>query len=296
MTEVRVLTYSLDHYDPIGYTGDKHQYEDTEVANRFELVPDIIKETGADVVLLQSIYGGNETQAEFGLRTLAQETNMQCSVKGVPTAAKSQHDELATGIMWNERFKPREWFPQRDYWRPLSCVSGTMDGVEVTYVSGHDMSVDQIEGANADLRVPEALRTAAFANRHTNVLIAKDCNGLSGARQSNGTYFDPDPALKVLLNRGMSDSDRAFILDRKPGQALEHGGLVDIAAQLAMQQGLARECTTGGRPMREGEQRYDRFYARPEIAALARSVSVIRNARTAVASNHYPTLLVYDLP
>jgi|GEM_PF-2220754 len=295
MTEVRVLTFNVDRYDPLKDTNDSYK---TAGIDRKQLIPDIIMAANADVVLLQEVRSDDQTRAAYALRMIAKATKMECVVRGDAVTAKSEYDTIANGIMWGPRFQPHTWQSSHNYWHPPVHIKGEIEGSNVAFASMQGMSVWDAQQAGADLRVPEAMRTAALAQRHENMVIGMSGGSLSNVQDATGTYFDPAPTPVKRRATGayaVAKAESDFISDRKSGLALERGGLVDIAAHLAITQGLARQGTSTRMDFEE-ELRTEQFYTCAELAAYAQSVEVIRTSATSAVSDYYPVVLTYQIP
>ncbi len=287
----RIVSYNADHYDPLDYSEGKYQYEDTGVENRFALVADIITSLNPDIVLMQEVYGRDQEETESSIRHLAERTGLACEWEGRVTAAKSQHHNLGTGVLWGPRFQPEAYEPQFDFWQPLTALKGSIGGQSLDCASYHGQPVGKAE-AFGDRRLDEARRLASFVRRHPHMILGGDWNGAAAVQGPDG-WLDPDPDPETPMHQTMTSHEIEFVLNRQAAVALQEHGLIDLAAHYALANNFQLDRTTGSRATREGPQRLDRFYASLEIAKRISSVIVVKNPLTDKAADHYP--LVLDL-
>lgn len=292
MTEVRVATFNTSEYDPFGKRNDSFNMAGID---RPDIVPGVIKALNADVVLLQNLYCKEPQDAPLALRRLARQTDMECSIRCETVAARSEQNAATTGILWGSRFNPSAWQNKAHFWHPLLTVAGEIAGKPVAYANAQSIWLQELPFAGGDIRVPEAMRITALAQQNKHMVVGMSSGCLSVAKDASGKYLDAEPSTSDP--RGLlTIYERGFIADRKAALALERGGLVDIAANLAVLQGVTPEPTTTHDGLTYTEShRLDHFYAVPDLAAMAQSIEVVRNDQTRLASYHYPTVLTYEL-
>ena len=286
MQTARIVSYNADHFDPEQLSGDQYQYLDTGIENRFEHIPSLLSELEPDIILMQELYGTDQTQLEESARGLAQKLGFSCEFQGEVTAAKSQHHNLGTGVLWGPRFEPTAYTRVSNLWQPLNIVEGTIDGQPLTGASFHAQSVGKVETCG-DTRPSDHEKLLAIARRYPRIILGADWNGIS--------KWDTDPQPETPLHEVMTPREVAFVLNRSPANILEDGGLIDLAAYYAHSTGGILETTTGGRPTREGPQRLDRLYAWQAIAERICAISVIKTELAGKLSDHYPKVLDLDI-
>ncbi len=293
MTEMRVVLYNLDNYDPLSFTSKNPASEITD-DKRHALIPQVISDLEPDVVLLQQLCGQNDKQVGLSLRMLAAEADLQCTTGKATTAAKSRQQYLGTGVLWGGRFTPSNFIPRTDFWHPISTIEGSVGGSQVALASYDAQSPDKVQ-KNGDLREPEAYRLGAYAERYGLTLIGGNFGSLSTARWQNGEYVDPDPDLKPAVRARLEPFKKDYLFSRKPGAALERGGLLDVVANLALTQNTVPDATTDNWLATETAARPERAYALPSMASMVTAVEVVKNDQTAVASSHYPVVMTIQL-
>lgn len=290
MTEVRVATYNVCGFDPLGKHKDTYYFAGIDRQN---LLPGIIKALRADVLLLQNLHCEEAHHASLGLRNLAEETDMQSDSKNGAVAAKGDQNTAASGVMWSSRFKPEAWQQRPHFWHPLLTVTGAIAGKRVTFASAQAIWLQELPYAGGDIRVPEAMRTAALAQQHGEIIVGMSSSSLSSAKGKDGAFIDGDP-LPAEARNALTAQEREFITERRASVALARGGLVDVAAHLAVTLGATPQPTMVYNADNTETYRLDHFYATPDLAATAQSVEVVRTEQTCLASEHYPVVATYE--
>ena len=78
MQTARIVSYNADHYDPYLLSGEKYLYPDTDIENRFEHIPELLSALEPDVVVVQELYGSNQTEIESSICYLADALDFSC--------------------------------------------------------------------------------------------------------------------------------------------------------------------------------------------------------------------------
>ncbi len=87
MQTARIVLYNADHFDPHLLSGDKYQYSDTGIENRFAHIPGLLSALEPDMILMQEFYGTNQIEVENSARHLASTLGFSCEFQNEVTAA-----------------------------------------------------------------------------------------------------------------------------------------------------------------------------------------------------------------
>jgi endonuclease/exonuclease/phosphatase family metal-dependent hydrolase len=282
---VKVVTYNLDHYDPLGFNEIDFQYPDTGVPNRFALIEEIVRGLDPDILLVQEIFGNTHQQAYDNACYLANATGLLCRFYGT----KSRYHNLATGILWHPRVEPISIsIDAEGFWHPFCVMTVEVNGTPISHACYHGQPAGRLHQAGRDTRSHEAQYLIELSRHIPYFLIGGDWNSLGAAQLNNGAFYDTAPDPTELLAAGVTDAQVNYLMDRTPATLLRAASLVDI-----VQQG-PQIYTRGHRPSNEGSWRLDRFYATSAMAAEVLATETIVNEATLVASDHLPVVVYYN--
>lgn len=287
---------------------------DTEKSREhYAMVVDVIRGLRADVLAVQEIRAPQAEQARELLRQLAGDTKMNCVVPGKDdssgtTALAAGARGYHCGLLWRSGLDPvpgsfRESPPGR-FWHGAGWLKFDFEGVKVRHATfhatpfGRQMRAEQNELLVAML-VGGADKTA--------LLIGADWNGESADRVPDektgdlrlyepGDPFAGVPWFDDMLYQCEWEYDdhgqRRHWSDRRPGDVLFAGGLLDAAAVLR----APWQPTTGywpGDRYTGIDRRIDQIRVSRRVAPALRSYHVTDTPQARRASDHLPVYVEY---
>ncbi|MEU3572975.1 endonuclease/exonuclease/phosphatase family protein [Kitasatospora sp. NPDC036755] len=277
--------------------------------DRYDLLVQVIRDLDPDVLAVQEIIGRTPEAAATVLRRLADDTSLDCRVvrprdDSAPTLAlaSSTHD-FHTAVLWRPGTEPvrggwRGYDGGVDFWHSMATVVLDVGGPEpVKFASYHG---DPFRG---DFRFNEARRVHSAFRSGVLGAIGSDSNSISADRRPGGAYYDHDPyteqdhewlEYQVLWREDPEDPP---VADRRAGEVLHRGGLLDAAAVLdaPWQPSAGHWSDEDGDPDIWGERRIDHARVTRRLAPALRTHRIVRTEQSLAASDHCPVVAELDL-
>jgi endonuclease/exonuclease/phosphatase family metal-dependent hydrolase len=283
---MRALTWNLGDYMAPGASLD--------AVARCREVPEVVEAARPDVVILQGIMCD-----AAGFERLAFQLGMRCRV----TAGRASRMALdpgrhgrGLGIMWKPEAVPVSsslmTFERSILYTGMVVVELVIDGVPVVYASTH------LAPRGLNLRYDEATTIASVLygfKKH--VLIGADWNCISGVRRPDGEYYDQDPYETrpwdpAFITQCRRDAGAGWHwADREPMNAMESGGLHDVAAMID----APWRRTTGHWTSESLVKRSSGFRGTLQLAKATTTVRSIDTTITCRISPHLPVVAEVDL-
>jgi len=273
---------------------------------RTEKVIETIRRAKPDVLLVQELVAHSQEQAISSARRLGTLTGLSCELDrgtgrdAIYTVAKGTRNH-AVAVLWNPKADirpvPDSWRFKKDmFYHGIGLLTLEADGVPVDHAVYHAppragrTNLAQVQWE----RETEAMNLAALAQqpgRHP-LLIGKDNNGLSADKipeEYGGEYYavrnlpeDMDPAIRELN------------LNRRAGEIMLAGGLLDVGAAMYDPK-KGRQFTTGHFSKDSSKSGIiDGFSATADLMSAIVSYDVIRDELSVEASDHLPSVVVYN--
>jgi endonuclease/exonuclease/phosphatase family metal-dependent hydrolase len=281
---------------------------------RYRRVVEVIRGLRTHVLAVQEIRAADEPTARRRLRQLADDTGLNCLVKGtgggepVPAlgfGSRGYH----LGLLWRDGIEPvpgSYHSRHRDLWHALAWVTLDIGGFAVRHAAyhatpfGRKIRADQNEILVATLARPDT---------RVPVLVGADWNGESADRvcdESTGQWrlyeprdpYEGVPWFEDMVQQCEWDYDsagrRRHRVDRAAGDVLWAGGLHDAAAVLR----APWQPTTGHHPddpygARGVWRRIDAVRVTSEVIPALRSHRVTDTPLAREVSDHLPVTVEY---
>ncbi|MGW2397186.1 hypothetical protein ACWCYY_11590 [Kitasatospora sp. NPDC001664] len=220
------------------------QLTSREERERYDLLVQVIRGLGADVLAVQEIIGRDPAEAATVLRRLADDSGMSCEATRAPGTAPepalgSSNHRFHLGLLWRpglEAVPGSLWTCGGgvDFWHAMTTVVfDTGTGRRVRLGSYH------ADPFRPPQRLSEAYRVLSAFQDGLPGGIGADWNSISSDRRPTGAYFDPDTLpgqthRKVRYQARFDPDNPAApaVSDRSATTLLlqQPGGLVDTAA------------------------------------------------------------------
>ncbi|CAM5313564.1 endonuclease/exonuclease/phosphatase family protein [Streptomyces abikoensis] len=298
---VRFGTYNLFNLAPPQTSSDQ---------KRYDCLVRAIRGLDVQVLAVQEILGSTPEDGSRVLSRLADDTGLVCTTTpdpatGAPAGsalASSQHS-FHTGLLWHPDLQavPGGWRAHNgapDFWHSLATLVLDIGGQRVKFASFH------ADPFRPDWRYNEARRVTSAFRSGIPGAVGADWNAISADRRPDGSLFDDDPYtgqdhidLEYQIE-WRDDPTAPPKADRRAGEVLRRGGLLDTAAVLD----VPWEPTTGhwangrGDPDRWGPRRIDTIRITEHLAPALRAHRTVRTSDTLAASDHLPVIVDLALP
>jgi endonuclease/exonuclease/phosphatase family metal-dependent hydrolase len=295
---------------------DLFETDSSPEQDRYRLVIEVISDLDADVLAVQEIRAQHAEQARERLRQLAADVGMMCVLSDQGdepdrTALAAGTRGYHTGLLWRAGIDPvpgsfREVPPGR-LWHGAGWLTLDVGGVQVRHASfhatpfGRRLRADQNEVLLAMLNGGQ--------DRTVPLLVGADWNTESADRVLDEVtgdlvlYEPTDPFSRVSWFEGLiyqcdwaydNRGRRRHWADRRPGDVLFAGGLLDAAAVLrAPWQPTVGHFPGDGYGARGIRRRIDAIRVTRQVVPALRAYAVADTAQARLASDHLPVSVEY---
>ncbi|MEY9948419.1 endonuclease/exonuclease/phosphatase family protein [Kitasatospora sp. GAS1066B] len=277
--------------------------------DRYAQLVQVIRDLDADVLAVQEIIGKDPASAAMVLRRLADDTGLDCQAirphdDSAPTVAlaSSTHD-FHTAVLWRPGIEPvrggwRGYNGGVDFWHSMATIVLDVGAPEpAKFASYH---ADPFRG---DFRYNEAKRVHSAFRDGVLGAVGSDSNSPSADRIAGGAYYDSDPytdqdhewlEYQILWRDNPDDPP---VADRRAGEVLRRGGLLDAAAVLnaPRQPSCGHWIDENGDPDIWGDRRIDHTRVTRRLVPALRGHRIVRTEQALAASDHCPAVVELDL-
>jgi endonuclease/exonuclease/phosphatase family metal-dependent hydrolase len=297
-------------------TLDLFETDTAEAQERYQLVTEVIRGLGADVLAVQEIRAQQADTARARLRRLAADVGMNCVVPGLDegpgrtalaTGARGYH----CGLLWRAGIEPvpgsfRAAGVGR-LWHGAGWLTLTVGGVQVRHATFHATPFTRRLRADENELLLAMLGSGPDGD--VPLLVGADWNTESADRildEATGElmlYEPADPFDRVAWFDGLVHQcdwnydrrgRRQHWADRRPGDVLFAGGLLDAAAVLrAPWQPTVGHFPGDGYGARGIRRRIDAIRVTEPVAPALRAHHIIDTELARRASDHLPVSVEY---